>query len=62
MWFVPPEGVTILSDIDDILRFTQIYVPENGLNNSFARPFVPWADMPSVYAQWNQAVSRTFLQ
>lgn len=54
LWLVPPEGVTILSDIDDILRFTQIYVPQNGLDNSFAHPFIPWSDMPSVYAQWSQ--------
>ncbi|KAG8816921.1 hypothetical protein FRC17_000134 [Serendipita sp. 399] len=52
MWFVPPQGVSIVSDIDDILRFTQIYVPQQGLYNSFAVPFVPWSDMPSVYAGW----------
>jgi hypothetical protein len=61
MWFVPPEGISVLSDIDDILRFTQIYVPQNGLDNSFAYPFVPWSDMPSVYATWNAAVSLCYL-
>lgn len=54
VWFVPQKGVTILSDVDDILRFTQIYVPQNGLYNSFAVPFTPWSDMPSVYAKWAQ--------
>ncbi|KAG8810585.1 hypothetical protein FRC18_003989 [Serendipita sp. 400] len=54
MWFVPPEGISIVSDIDDILRFTQIYVPQQGLYNSFAVPFVPWSDMPNVYAAWAQ--------
>ncbi|KAK3060240.1 hypothetical protein LTS18_008997, partial [Coniosporium uncinatum] len=41
-YLVPPTGLTIISDIDDILRVTKIYEPKEGLLNSFARPFVPW--------------------
>lgn len=38
-YLVPTEGLTIVSDIDDILRVTKIYEPAQGLLNSFARPF-----------------------
>lgn len=51
-YLVPKEGITIVSDIDDILRETKIYKPQEGLYNSFARDFIPWLNMPSVYASW----------
>jgi len=51
-YLVPPNGYSLVSDIDDILRFTQIYQPTNGLDNSFANPFVPWTNMPSVLNDW----------
>jgi phosphatidate phosphatase APP1 len=55
-YLVPTQGITILSDIDDILRVTKIYVPKEGLLNSFARPFVPWANMPEIYANWSASI------
>lgn len=55
-YLVPNEGITIISDIDDILRITKIYDPKEGLLNSFARPFVQWENMPSIYANWSQSL------
>ena len=55
-YLVPTEGITIVSDIDDILRVTQIYEPEEGLLNSFARPYVPWMNMPTYYANWSRSI------
>ncbi|KAK1761235.1 phosphatidate phosphatase APP1 [Echria macrotheca] len=55
-YLVPPTGITIISDIDDILRVTKIWNPKEGLLNSFARPFTPWMNMPSHYAHWAQTV------
>lgn len=52
-YLVPPTGVTVVSDIDDILRVTKIWDPREGLLNSFVRPFVPWLDMPAVYSNWS---------
>ncbi|MCJ1310866.1 hypothetical protein MMC25_004534 [Agyrium rufum] len=52
-WLVPDTGITIISDIDDILRVTKIYEPKEGLLNSFARPFTPWMNMPDIYANWS---------
>ncbi|KAJ7623267.1 hypothetical protein FB45DRAFT_100241 [Roridomyces roridus] len=55
-YLVPPEGFTVISDIDDILRVTKIYEPAEGLLNSFARPFTPWMNMPEIYANWSKAL------
>lgn len=55
-YLVPTAGMTIISDIDDILRITKIYQPSEGLLNSFARPFVPWMNMPDIYANWSRSI------
>ncbi|MCJ1338702.1 hypothetical protein MMC09_003991 [Bachmanniomyces sp. S44760] len=55
-YLVPNKGLTIVSDIDDILRVTKIYAPKEGLLNSFARPFVPWMNMPDIYANWSKSL------
>jgi len=55
-YLVPPTGLTFISDIDDILRVTKIYEPEEGLLNSFARPFMPWENMPDIYANWSRSL------
>ncbi|KAK0626923.1 hypothetical protein B0T14DRAFT_122461 [Immersiella caudata] len=55
-YLVPPRGTTIISDIDDILRVTKIWDPEEGVLNSFTRPFIPWLNMPELYAEWARTV------
>jgi hypothetical protein len=55
-YLVPPTGFTVISDIDDILRITKIYQPKEGLLNSFARAFVPWMNMPDIYANWSRSI------
>lgn len=55
-YLVPPTGLSIISDIDDILRITKIYQPKEGLLNSFARPFVQWMNMPDIYANWSRSI------
>lgn len=55
-YFVPDTGLTIISDIDDILRVTKIWAPKEGLLNSFARPFTPWMNMPEIYANWSSNI------
>lgn len=58
-YLVTTEGLTIISDIDDILRVTKIYEPKEGLLNSFARPFTQWMNMPDIYSNWSQALPDT---
>jgi hypothetical protein len=55
-YLVNPEGITFISDIDDILRVTKIYNPKEGLLNSFARPFTAWMNMPEIYANWSKTL------
>ncbi|KAI9793649.1 MAG: hypothetical protein M1816_007544 [Peltula sp. TS41687] len=55
-YLVPPTGLTLISDIDDILRVTKIYQPKEGLLNSFARPFTAWMNMPEVFANWSRSI------
>ncbi|KAF4637202.1 hypothetical protein G7Y89_g882 [Cudoniella acicularis] len=55
-YLVPPTGLTIISDIDDILRVTRIYQPADGLLNSFAKAYTPWMNMPDLYANWSQSI------
>ncbi|KAL9068647.1 MAG: hypothetical protein Q9157_006444 [Trypethelium eluteriae] len=56
VYLVPNKGLTTISDIDDILRITKIYEPEEGLLNSFARPFTQWENMPDIYANWSKSI------
>lgn len=58
-YLVPNEGYTVVSDIDDILRITKIYDPKQGLLNSFAYPYVPWENMPQIYANWSSSLPNT---
>jgi hypothetical protein len=55
-YLVPEAGLTIVSDIDDILRITRIYQPADGLLNSFAKAYVPWMNMPEIYANWSKSI------
>ncbi|KAI9675579.1 MAG: hypothetical protein M1817_000945 [Caeruleum heppii] len=58
-YLVPPHGLTVLSDIDDILRITKIYRPEEGLLNTIARPYIPWMNMPEIFANWSTSLPNT---
>jgi hypothetical protein len=46
----------VVSDIDDVVRVTKVYVPTTGLKNSFAEPYVNIAGMPELYAHWMQTL------
>jgi len=55
-YLVPSKGISVIADIDDVLRVTRIFVPEDGLRNSFAKPFVQWMNMPAVFQKWAEKV------
>lgn len=38
------------------VRVTRIYDPEDALNNSFVKPYVPWMNMPAVMSAWQQRI------
>ncbi|KAL7005300.1 hypothetical protein EMMF5_005137 [Cystobasidiomycetes sp. EMM_F5] len=55
---VPETGISVISDIDDVLRVTQVYIPQNGLKNSFVEPYVNYANTPEVFAHWAKTLPR----
>jgi Uncharacterized conserved protein (DUF2183) len=55
-YLVPTQGITVISDIDDILRVTKIWKPSEGIFNTFAKPFTPWMNMPDIYANWSRSI------
>ncbi|KAG5297701.1 DUF2183 superfamily domain-containing protein [Histoplasma ohiense] len=55
-YLIPPEGLTLISDIDDVLRVSKIYSIKEGLNNLFGRPFIPWMNMPEIFSNWSRSL------
>jgi hypothetical protein len=55
-YLVPSSGLTIISDVDDILRLSKVYQPREGLRNLFARPFMAWMNMPHIFANWSRTL------
>ena len=53
---IPSNGLTIVSDVDDILKVSEIWNFKQALLKIFTQPFEPWLDMPTVYADWHRSV------
>ncbi|THH28199.1 hypothetical protein EUX98_g5977 [Antrodiella citrinella] len=49
---VPTSGISVVSDIDDVLRITKVYVPNQGLFNSFVQPYVNVPGFHELFAKW----------
>lgn len=49
---VPEQGISIVSDIDDVLRITKVYIPNQGLFNSFVEPYVNVPGIAELFAHW----------
>ena len=53
---VPSRGFSVVSDIDDVLRITKVYVPNQGLYNSFVQPYVNVPGIPELFAKWSKSL------
>ncbi len=53
---VPSTGISVVSDIDDVMRITKVYVPNQGLFNSFVQPYVNVAGIPELFAKWAKSL------
>ncbi len=51
--YVPPEGVSIISDIDDTIKMTDATSKREMLANTFLRPFEVIAGMAELYQRWS---------
>lgn len=49
---VPPRGITIISDVDDVLRVAKYWRIRQALVKAATDSFTQWPNMSSVYADW----------
>lgn len=52
--FVPPKGVSVISDIDDTIKMTGATSRQEMLENTFLRPFEVVEGMAELYQHWHQ--------
>ncbi|KAI0374582.1 hypothetical protein BV20DRAFT_960700 [Pilatotrama ljubarskyi] len=53
---VPSSGISVVSDIDDVMRITKVYVPNQGLYNSLVQPYVNVPGISELFAHWNETL------
>lgn len=49
---LPPRGVSVISDVDDTIKITQVAERRELLNNTFLRPMEPVPGMVQLYRRW----------
>lgn len=52
LFLVEPTGLTVISDIDDTIKITEVRDREAMLRNTFLRPFRPAPGMAALYQRW----------
>jgi phosphatidate phosphatase APP1 len=52
---VPEQGRTVITDIDDTIKVTNIRDSKEKVANTFLRPFAPVPGMPELYRSWKEA-------
>jgi hypothetical protein len=53
-WFVPPEGISVVSDIDDTIKISHVRKRALLMENTFLKPFVPAPGMAAWYRELAQ--------
>lgn len=54
MHYVPAQGVSVISDIDDTIKMTDATCRQEMLANTFLRPFETVAGMMELYKTWKE--------
>lgn len=57
---IPPEGLSIISDIDDTVKLSDVLNKRELLRNTFLREFVPVDGMASLYRHWEEQHDAVF--
>jgi len=57
---LPPSGLSIISDIDDTIKITDVRDRKELLRNTFCRPYQPVEGMAPLYAQWEKTSGARF--
>jgi phosphatidate phosphatase APP1 len=58
--FVSKRGLTVVSDIDDTIKITDVRNHHEALLNTFARPFQAVANMAPLYRNWHTREDAAF--
>jgi phosphatidate phosphatase APP1 len=54
-YLIPDEGVSVISDIDDTLKYSHVACKQTLLANTFLREFVPIPGMAGLFRGWADA-------
>lgn len=54
IYIIKPQGVSVISDIDDTIKMTEATCKKSMLANTFLRPFEVVEGMSQLYQQWQQ--------
>lgn len=57
---IGPEGLSVVSDIDDTIKFSNVLVKKELIRNTFVREFKPIAAMSGVYRDWEKKHDAVF--
>ena len=52
IYYVPPRGLSVISDIDDTIKLTEATCKSKMLENTFLRPFEGIEGMAELYRDW----------
>lgn len=53
---VPEKGITVITDMDDTIKVTEILDHREKVSNTFLRPFRAVPGMPELYRSWARAL------
>lgn len=48
--------IMIVSDVDDILRYTELWNPKRAIDYTFKKPFKPILEMKALYNDYNASI------
>jgi hypothetical protein len=51
---LPPRGVSVVSDVDDTIKISQVANRRELLSNTFLRPMESVPGMPALYQRWSE--------
>lgn len=57
---IGPEGLSVVSDIDDTIKFSNVLVKKELIRNTFVREFKPIDGMSQVYRDWEKHSDAVF--
>lgn len=60
VYLLPPAGISVISDIDDTIKISNVREREKLLQNTFCRPFAPAPGMAALYRDWGTNANTAF--